>query len=869
MKVRRIWGPPGTGKTTTLAKRVQATVRERGPDSICIVSFSVTAAQEIASRPGVKGILPPHAIGTLHSAAYRACGHPPVALDPKVLADWNGQVGGPWRITGDTRGPRGLESRDRAGAGALETGDALLEELDLLRARAVPRAEWPIPVREFAKRWTAWKRDAGGDAGAALDFSDMIVNAYHRARDGEPMPGNPSVLVADEAQDMTPIEIALTLEWGRLLGDDGRLVYALDDDQAIFDWRGGDPTGILELDDCADEVLAQSWRVPPAVHAVAEQWITRVSSRYPKLYHPRGPVERDPTPAHSQGWAHAVGYSVSDRALLDAIEADLADPDATVMVIASCGYMLAPLIKMLRERGIPFHNPYRPSEQAWNPLGKPGRGMSTPERIWRYAVLDERTCGTRARTWTGDDLQAWVPLVDAKAACLARGAKSGLDQLPSGTVPWELVASLWRNDAEGDEALRRATGGDDDPADHLRWLTEVISPAKAKVGGYPLTVARTYGPTALVDTPRVVIGTIHSTKGAQADCSPPDEPVLTVNRGYVPIGQLDPERDRLVSYNDHHHKIHRGGPRRPDGYRFRMGSRPYSGDLLTLSTPLTRTRVTPNHHLTVRWAPLARDAWALYLMRRETDWRVGTTKLQQTSATARGSSGLRGRLMREGGDAVWLLALFDDQDEALAAEKVVAWTHGVPDLTFRASARDGSDDRLAAAQRNLDRVWSRLETESRAKGVLDAFGQSAEWPILTPGGQKMGMRHRFQVRAGSFMEGWMELPTDPGSGQAPRWCTARVDREHYEGPVYSLDVERWHHYVSGGAIVHNCVYLAPDLSGAGMRQWRADVAGRDQAVRLAYVGMTRAFHALRVLAPMSDNTLPVREMLPVELEVRP
>ena len=46
--IRRIWGPPGTGKTTTLAKRVQATVRERGPESISIASFSVTAAQEIA-----------------------------------------------------------------------------------------------------------------------------------------------------------------------------------------------------------------------------------------------------------------------------------------------------------------------------------------------------------------------------------------------------------------------------------------------------------------------------------------------------------------------------------------------------------------------------------------------------------------------------------------------------------------------------------------------------------------------------------------------------------------------------------------------------------------------------------------------------
>ena len=513
--IRRIWGPPGTGKTTTLAKRVQATVRERGPESISIASFSVTAAQEIASRKGVKGVLPPHAVGTLHSHAFRAIEHPDVALDPKVLAGWNDTVGTTWRITGDTRGPRGLESRDRAGGGALlETGDQLLEALDLLRAKATPRQDWPLPVREFAKRWTAWKREVG-----AVDYSDMIIEAYRRARDGQPMPGNPSVLVADEAQDLTPVEIALILQWGRHLGDDGRLVFALDDDQAIFDWRGGDPTGILNLDDTADEVLSQSWRVPPAVHAVAEHWISRCSTRFPKEYHPRGPSpEDDPTPEHSRGWAYRVGYGLKDLALVDAIEDDLADPDlpgGTVMVIASCGYMLLDLIKELRRRGIPFHNPFRPAEQSWNPLGKPGRGMSTTERIWRYAVLDERTCGPRARAWTGDDLAAWVPLLDSKLAHLVRGAKTSLEQLPTGTVPWELVAALWKPDEAGDEALRRATAGDDDPGDHLRWLSEVISPAKAKVAAYPLTVARTYGPTALVDTPRVTVGTIHSTKGAQ------------------------------------------------------------------------------------------------------------------------------------------------------------------------------------------------------------------------------------------------------------------------------------------------------------------------------------------------------------------
>lgn len=508
-RIVRIFGPPGTGKTTTLADRVHQTVLRSGPESICIASFSVTAAQEIANRKGVKGLLPPHAVGTLHSHAYRAIEHPPMALEPKVLAGWNDIVGPSWRITGQTRGPRGLESRDNAGTGShADNGDGLLEQLDLLRARQAAPTEWPLNVRTFAKRWTGWKREVG-----AVDFSDMIVQAYLRARDGEAMPGNPSVLVADESQDMTPIEAALTREWGRQLGDDGWLVYALDDDQAIFDWRGGDPHVVLGLD-ARDEVLAQSYRVPPAVHAVAEAWIERCSTRYPKAYRPREASDRDASPAHSRGWAYRTGFALHDLALADSIERDLDDPDdpdATVMVIASCGYMLTALIKELKRRGVPFHNPFRPAEQTWNPLGPPGRGMSTAERVWRYCVLDERSLGARSRLWTGEDVAAWAALIDAKAAQLARGAKSSIDQFPIGTVPFELIAELFRQSPEGDEALQRATTPD------LGWLAEVVVASKTAVTAYPLQVARSRGPAALMDPPRVVLGTIHSTKGAQAD----------------------------------------------------------------------------------------------------------------------------------------------------------------------------------------------------------------------------------------------------------------------------------------------------------------------------------------------------------------
>lgn len=506
--VARLLGPPGTGKTTRLSRSTRATVAERGTEAIRIASFSVTAAQEIASREGVKGVLPAGAVGTLHSHAFRAIEHPDVALDPKVVTDWNGSVGIDWRITGDGR-QLGATDRSVGGGGdQLDTGDALLSMLDLLRARQTPGPEWPVPVRGFAKAWTAWKRERG-----CVDYTDMIVQAYQRAARGEPMPGNPSVLVVDEFQDMTPIECALALAWGKLLGEDGRLVFAGDDDQAIMDFRGGDPSMILDSD-ADDETLSLSHRVPMAVHRAAVEWIERASSRFPKAYAPRGRdeehPERDPTPEHTRGWAYRVGFHLQDPRLVDAVTADLAD-GASVMVIASCGYMLTPLIKDLRARGLPFHNPYRPAEPAWNPLGKPGRGMSTVERIARYLVMDDRALGDASRLWTGDDIRAWADLVSVKAACMARGATRAVESLAAGTVPYEHVAALFRTDDAGQDALAAATEPD------LEWLASAIAPSNVRKTAYPIQVARSQGPAALMEQPRLVLGTIHSVKGGQAD----------------------------------------------------------------------------------------------------------------------------------------------------------------------------------------------------------------------------------------------------------------------------------------------------------------------------------------------------------------
>jgi superfamily I DNA/RNA helicase len=500
--VLRVYGPPGTGKTTLLAELVRETIAEHGPDSLILASFSNTAANEIAGRFAddnaamrpAKGM-----VGTLHSHAYRSLGHSSVALDPRVLVDWNAVVGPELHITPDTRksggtsGDVGAMSVDPQMA---QTGDELLGALDRLRAGLVDPEDWPSNIRKFEERWSAWKSDVD-----AVDYTDMISNAWLQARDGVPAPGRPQFVMLDEAQDSTPLEIALALAWGALAG---QLILGMDDDQAINRWRGGDPTPLLALhgDDVVDRVLDRSYRVPEAVRAVAERWVRRLSNRREKVYHSR----LGETGEVVTGAAYQVPETLRSAELVKRITQDV-DAGRTVMVIASCNYMLEPLLANLRTVGLPFHNPYRPAEQRWNPLGAPSRedAMATSERVRRFLALNERD-------WTGADIQGWAGLVKLTDAGMVRSAKATIARLdPYAVIDFEEIAALFRDDEFGRESLSLAVTPD------VTFLERALLKAKIEPAAYPIQIARNHGADALDVMPQVTVGTIHSVKGAAAD----------------------------------------------------------------------------------------------------------------------------------------------------------------------------------------------------------------------------------------------------------------------------------------------------------------------------------------------------------------
>ena len=69
MKRATLFGPPGTGKTTTLSRWAKQAAEKYGGENIMICSLTRTAAAEIKSR---ETDVPAHNVGTLHAHAYRS-----------------------------------------------------------------------------------------------------------------------------------------------------------------------------------------------------------------------------------------------------------------------------------------------------------------------------------------------------------------------------------------------------------------------------------------------------------------------------------------------------------------------------------------------------------------------------------------------------------------------------------------------------------------------------------------------------------------------------------------------------------------------------------------------------------------------------
>lgn len=491
----RVFGSPGTGKTTYLTTQIQNAAKTCGEERLLVASFTRAAAYEIAGRnQNIQNV------GTLHALGYRALGgrH---KIAETMIDEWN-KENPTYKLSGGKQAD--LDEVNEMGTIRTE-GDALFNEMNLNRALMIPKERWKTATRAFETKWDRWKR-----VHEIIDYTDMIEIPY---REISRPPGNPRIGFFDEAQDFTPLELALVRKWGKALD---YIVLAGDDDQCIYEWAGARPDVLIEGTPAKKVVLDQSYRVPRTIYNVAMQEIVKVSKREQKEYSPR---------AAEGEVRHLTGVNSKTPEMIIR-DFEKRYPEKRIMILASCSYMLQPLIHALRRAGIPFHNPYRTKNGAWNPLKRSTKDqISTLDRLLAYvsqvpAEHEEEDALPFAPNYIdASEFLKWYEIIKA-AGNIPRSLKNKIIEdlrrwIDGGgsMLPAEDVRAFFEEDC----GIWDYWGNPGRVNEAIEWFVKNIPSDKARVLEFPQTIIQKKGVQALKAPPQVIVGTIHSVKGGEAD----------------------------------------------------------------------------------------------------------------------------------------------------------------------------------------------------------------------------------------------------------------------------------------------------------------------------------------------------------------
>ena len=325
----RIFGPPGTGKTTTLLNMVDDAL-EKGmhPHRIAFLAFTKKAATEAKERAAARFGLDAKKdliyFRTLHSLALTMTDiRPEQVMQPENYKELGNAIG----ITLNESKVR--ESNDIQDM--VSASDPILGLINLARLKktnlrdeynhSTLDADWNT-VNFVAKSLREYKDGLG-----LYDFTDMLQAFIDQS--GKYCPTF-DLCFLDEAQDLS----ALQWDIAHILDENSKRMYAAgDDDQAIYRWAGADVDHFINLPG-GSETLSQSYRVPSRVHQIAEGVVRRINRRFPKKYDPRdepGNVAR-----------------INTISSLDMSQ-------GTWLILSQAGYQLTPVANDLKSNGYLFN----------------------------------------------------------------------------------------------------------------------------------------------------------------------------------------------------------------------------------------------------------------------------------------------------------------------------------------------------------------------------------------------------------------------------------------------------------------------------------------------------------------------------------
>jgi len=504
--VTRLFGGPGSGKTTALLDRVEeiledddVTVRD-----ILVVSYTRAAAAEIRERLAERLDTNPRRLRgnvcTMHAKAY------------ELLDLSRGDVVGEDEKK-EFCEEFGLEYEDEYSSGSRRTarsttiGNKIIATSQWLQRTRRDVADWyDVPFRwneeevrlppdldpnsqtgnkytptwpssddridipEAIRGWRSYKGEHG-----LVGFADMLERVKQRS-----LVPNVDYLVIDEFQDITNLQYDVYEEWRPHME---KILIAGDDDQVVYAWQGADPDLLLNTHVTEDIVLPNSYRLPSKVLEAVQEEVRHIEKRQEKNLKPR-----------KQGGSVEAIDSPSMLDLVRNVRTTIAgSDDETVMILFRARYQLFDFVDEFIGDGIPFK-----------------------------ALTDQRL-------WT-DRLQQYVGAVEAIES------DDPIDGLQARRLMDMLQDSAFGTNDRSDfrDAIddRQEAGGEDTDLTDIEFTPDEIrdfapfvpGPQSAadmlrKVTRYQRRTVDAYfrGDYRGMDPDRVRVGTIHSAKGREAD----------------------------------------------------------------------------------------------------------------------------------------------------------------------------------------------------------------------------------------------------------------------------------------------------------------------------------------------------------------
>jgi DNA helicase-2/ATP-dependent DNA helicase PcrA len=502
--VTRLFGGPGSGKTTALLDRVDEILDRDDVDvrDILVVSYTRAAAAEVRERLAERLDVSPRSLQgnvcTMHAKAYELLNlsrGDVVGEDDKEEfcseygIEYEDEYGGAGRRTArsTTLGNKIIATSQWLQRTRREVADwyDVPFQWDVEEVRLPPEIDpnsqegnkytptWPssddrVDVPETIRAWRAYKGEHD-----LVGFADMLERVKQRSL-------VPSVdyLVIDEFQDITTLQYEVYEEWKPHME---QVLIAGDDDQVVYAWQGADPNLLLDAERDEDVILPNSYRLPSRILNVVNREIRHIDNRQEKDLKPR-----------KEGGAVEGVQSPSMLDLVRNVRFTVQQDEGSLMLLFRARYQMFQFIDEFIGEGMPFK------------------------------------CLTDQRMWT-DRLTQYVEAVEAIEAgetvdgLQARRLADMLQDSAFGTNDRDHLYDLIddREEAEGVETLTELAFDADEIKNFAPFMP---GPASAgdmvrKVTSFQRKSIKAYfaGDYAGMDPSRVRVGTIHSAKGREAD----------------------------------------------------------------------------------------------------------------------------------------------------------------------------------------------------------------------------------------------------------------------------------------------------------------------------------------------------------------